>query len=76
VAVVGDQLFTDVLGGNLAGMYTVLVPPLAQQELGYTRLVRRLERWILGNTNRKRPVGAQEEFDPKDFAPNPRISKD
>lgn len=73
---VGDQLFTDVLGGNLVGMYTVLVPPLAQQELGYTRLVRRLERWILRNANRQPPTRAQEEFDPKDLAPNPRISKD
>ena len=26
-AVVGDQLFTDVLGGKLLGMRTVLVPP-------------------------------------------------
>jgi HAD superfamily phosphatase (TIGR01668 family) len=27
VAVVGDQVFTDILGGNLVGAYTVLVPP-------------------------------------------------
>jgi HAD superfamily phosphatase (TIGR01668 family) len=47
VAVVGDQLFTDVLGGNLIGAYTVLVPPLSKKELGYTRLVRRLERWVI-----------------------------
>jgi hypothetical protein len=47
VAVVGDQLFTDVLGGNLVGAHTVLVAPLSKQELGYTRLVRRLERWVL-----------------------------
>ena len=47
VAAVGDQLFTDILGGNLVGAYTVLVPPLAPQEMGYTRLVRRLERWVL-----------------------------
>lgn len=47
VAVVGDQVFTDVLGGNLAGAYTVLVRPISQKELGYTRLVRRLERLIL-----------------------------
>lgn len=48
VAAVGDQLFTDVLGGNLIGAYTVLVPPLSSRELGYTKLVRKLERWILG----------------------------
>ncbi len=43
VAVVGDQVFTDILGGNLVGAYTVLVPPLGQEELLYTQLVRFLE---------------------------------
>jgi hypothetical protein len=52
VAVIGDQLFTDVLGGNLVGAHTVLVSPLSKQELGYTRLVRRLERWVLGRLAR------------------------
>lgn len=49
IAVVGDQVFTDILGGNLIGAYTVLVPPLSQKEMGYTRLVRRLERLVLGS---------------------------
>ncbi|WP_117237900.1 YqeG family HAD IIIA-type phosphatase [Thermus sediminis] len=43
VAVVGDQVFTDVLGGNLVGAYTVLVPPLREQEFFYTRFIRMLE---------------------------------
>lgn len=43
VAVVGDQVFTDILGGNLVGAYTVLVPPLRPEEHPYTRLVRLLE---------------------------------
>lgn len=30
--VVGDQLFTDVLGGNAAGMRTVIVDPLCESE--------------------------------------------
>ncbi|WP_018467797.1 YqeG family HAD IIIA-type phosphatase [Calidithermus timidus] len=47
VAMVGDQVFTDVLGGNLAGVYTILVTPISQKELGYTKLIRRLERLIL-----------------------------
>ncbi|WP_027876207.1 YqeG family HAD IIIA-type phosphatase [Meiothermus cerbereus] len=76
VVVVGDQLFADVLGGNLAGMYTVLVPPLSQNELGYTRLVRKLERWVLQNPNFRCAPGANEEFDPKDFCQNSTISKD
>lgn len=46
-AVVGDQLFTDVLGGNRLGLYTILVQPLDRREFFFTRLVRRLERLVL-----------------------------
>lgn len=45
--VVGDQLFTDVLGGKLLGMKTVLVAPLSSSDLPHTLLLRRLERVIL-----------------------------
>lgn len=47
VGMVGDQVFTDVLGANLAGMHTVLVHPLADNALLHTRLARRLERRVL-----------------------------
>lgn len=43
-ALVGDQLFTDILGGNLAGLHTVLVDPLTEREFPTTRLIRRFER--------------------------------
>lgn len=76
VAVVGDQLFTDVLGGNLIGAYTVLVPPLSKKEMGYTRLVRKLERWVLRNPSFGLAAGANEEFDPKEYRQEPTISKD
>jgi predicted HAD superfamily phosphohydrolase YqeG len=45
-ALVGDQLFTDILGGNLLGIYTILVEPLSTDEFPTTRLVRRIERLI------------------------------
>lgn len=45
-ALVGDQLFTDVLGGNLLGLYTVLVEPLSTREFVTTRVVRRIERFF------------------------------
>lgn len=45
-ALIGDQLFTDVLGGNLLGMYTILVEPLSRDEFPTTRLVRRMERLV------------------------------
>ncbi len=48
LAVVGDQLFTDVLGANLAGGYAVLVEPIEPDRgLPHTRWVRGLERRLL-----------------------------
>jgi HAD superfamily phosphatase (TIGR01668 family) len=47
-AVIGDQIFTDVLGGKLLGATTVLVAPLAGgSDLPHTRVLRALERRIL-----------------------------
>lgn len=44
---VGDQLFTDVLGAKIAGLTTILVEPLSPGKLPHTRLARQLERWVL-----------------------------
>lgn len=45
--VVGDQLFTDVLGGKLLGMATVMVLPLSASDLPHTLALRRVERVVL-----------------------------
>lgn len=45
--VIGDQLLTDVLGGKLSGLYTILVEPLSLREARRTRFNRWIER-ILG----------------------------
>lgn len=46
-AVVGDQLFTDVLGGNLVGATTILVTPVSSSDLAHTVVLRRIERVIM-----------------------------
>jgi HAD superfamily phosphatase (TIGR01668 family) len=46
VLVIGDQVFTDVLGGNRAGCYTILVPALSPKEFIGTKVFRFLE-WLL-----------------------------
>ncbi|MBI2300959.1 MAG: YqeG family HAD IIIA-type phosphatase [Armatimonadetes bacterium] len=46
-AMVGDQLFTDILGGNAAGLLTVLVRPITGSDFVGYRPVRPLERWLL-----------------------------
>lgn len=55
-AVVGDQLFTDILGGNRLGLFTVLVAPLAPRDFVWTRLVRHPERLVLRALGLGRPV--------------------
>lgn len=45
-AVIGDQLLTDILGGKLSGLYTVLVRPLSPREARRTRLNRAVERLL------------------------------
>lgn len=50
--VVGDQLFTDILGGNRAGAHTILVVPIDPQEFILTRLVRQVERRVLNHLTR------------------------
>lgn len=56
VAMVGDQLFTDVAGARAAGLRTVLVPPLSSAGLPHTRLLRRVERRMLEGRRRGGPV--------------------
>ncbi len=52
-AVVGDQIFTDILGGNRLGLFTVLVSPISRKEFVGTRLVRLLEKIILERNKRR-----------------------
>ncbi len=47
VAVVGDQLFADVIAGRLAGAFTILVRPATPREPWITRIKRPLERLVL-----------------------------
>ena len=54
MAVVGDQLFTDVLGGRLYGIPTLLVRPMAPDTKWYIRLKRRLEAPILRRYEKSR----------------------
>lgn len=46
-ALVGDQLFTDILGGNRMGMMSVLVTAVGKDETGFVSFKRRFEKKIL-----------------------------
>lgn len=44
--VIGDQLLTDVLGGNKAGLYTILVVPVSKSEGFWTKVNRAFEKMV------------------------------
>ena len=48
IMTIGDQVFTDVLGGNLVGCTTVLITPLSEAEYTGTKVLRYFERLIVG----------------------------
>lgn len=45
-AIVGDQIFTDVLGGNLAGLTTILLTPIKPETSLRFRFKRKLEKAV------------------------------
>ena len=47
--VIGDQLLTDICGGNSAGMFTILVNPMDNQEFLGTKISRLIENSILAS---------------------------
>ena len=56
IAVVGDQIFTDILGGNRCKMFTILVEPINnKKDYWYTAWKRPIENKI------KKKYGAKEE---------------
>ncbi len=47
IAMVGDQIFTDVLAGNRLHLFTVMVAPLEDRQTKFFRFKRRMEKIIL-----------------------------
>jgi uncharacterized protein len=47
VGMLGDQVFSDILGANLVGAYPILVRPLSDNALPHTKIARTLERLVL-----------------------------
>ena len=51
---VGDQIFTDILGANRAGIHSILVKPVAKHEEIQIVLKRKLEYFILKKYNKEK----------------------
>ena len=46
-AIVGDQIFTDTLGGNIVGLTTVLLTPIKPETSLRFRMKRRVEKFLI-----------------------------
>lgn len=51
--VIGDQLLTDIFGGNRSGLHTILVIPVAASDAKITTFNRKLEAQIMGRLKRR-----------------------
>lgn len=47
ICLVGDQIFTDIFGGNRIGFYTVLVTALGENETGFVAFKRLFEKAVM-----------------------------
>ena len=56
---IGDQVFTDVVAANLAGVRTILVRPQSRSDLWYTQLFRLVEEPILRGVRFEGEDGSQ-----------------
>lgn len=63
IVVIGDQLLTDILGGNRAGFYTILVVPIVQTDALVTKLNRKIERFILNKFYKEGKLTRRDESD-------------
>ncbi len=61
IAVVGDQIFTDIIGGNRCKMFTILVDPIMIREFWYTAWKRPLEAQIMKKFYKQRNKVTKEK---------------
>ena len=60
IAVVGDQIFTDIIGGNRCNMFTILVDPINPKDFWYTAWKRPIENKIKNRYLKKANKGERK----------------
>ncbi len=55
IVVIGDQIFTDVWGGNRMGLKTILVDPLVKKDFIFTKFLRAAEKIFVKNKIENKP---------------------
>lgn len=63
MCMIGDQIVTDIYGGNHYGMFTILVDPLGKKDLKITSLNRFIEKKILKHYEKKQIMKKGEYYE-------------
>lgn len=63
VCIIGDQLFTDIYGGNKAGILTCLVDPMTNEDFILTKIFRRMEKSIFRKFNKNKILRQGEYYE-------------
>ena len=54
IAVVGDQILTDVIGANRSKMFPILVKPIDEKDILITKIKRPIEELIIKKYQKKK----------------------
>lgn len=57
VTIIGDQIFTDVYGGNRAGIMTILVVPVSDKDEWITKIKRGIEKKVINRYEKQKSNG-------------------
>ena len=63
ICIIGDQLFTDILGGNRVGIVTCLVDPLTKEDFLLTKIFRMTEQVLFKIMDAKEILKKGEYYD-------------
>ena len=63
VAIIGDQIMTDILGGNRVGITTILVNPVSKKDGIFTKINRMRERKIMHKLREKELFAKGKYYD-------------
>lgn len=61
IGVVGDQIFTDVLGANRCKMFPILVKPIDKKDISITMIKRPLEDLIIESYLKKIAIKGEKD---------------
>lgn len=63
ICVIGDQLLTDILGGNRMKFMTIYTRPLVQKDITFTKFNRFFEKFIINRLEKKNLLNLGEYYE-------------